>query len=227
MLTEDYTGVNLSNWQPGQPKITFTADPGVVTFRLNGIVPEERTTTELPNGEILHHPGSVMMVNLSLQSGGPLEMRSIEVIDNSILDYRDLLSSRQQLLDDTDTISDYADLVEGVIDQAEAEAEIGYTVRAIDLLELIPGSGWPKGESDSGGTDAIIYAVLGVLAALAVAAVLMVLRSRSTVGFLKQRADDQANKLDIVEARAQKLGERSLTSEIAQIRDTLRSMGRR
>jgi hypothetical protein len=228
LLNENYSGIDLGSWTPGQPNISFNATPGTAAFVLTGTVPEEYTTTELENAEALHRSGSIMMLNLSLQSGGDLEGKSIEVIDSSILTYRDALSSRQGLLNKTETVPEYAGLVGKMISQAENQAESGYTERATALLQAIPVIDWPEMvEEGSGSSNVVLYVILAILAVIAVAVIVLMLRSRSTASFLKQRVDDQANKLDIVEARVQKLGEKSLTGEISQIRDTLRAMARR
>ena len=228
LKTESYAGVDLDSWQPAQSSISFEAIPGTATFVLTGSAPEECTATELENGEALHRPGSIMMLNLSLDSAPDLVEEGIEVIDSSILTYRDALDSQHALLSKTSTISEYSSFVGAIIRQAEVQAEAGYTERATALLQVIPIVGWPElVEEDSGGSNVALYIVLAVLAVIAVVAIVLMVRGRSTVSFLMQRVDDQANKLDIVESRLQKLGEKSLTGEISQIRDTLRSMGRR
>ncbi|MFO8010162.1 MAG: hypothetical protein R6U89_05040 [Dehalococcoidia bacterium] len=227
LVNEEYAGVDLDNWQPSQSEIHFDAVAGEATFILNGAVPEGYTSTELENGQVLHMPDSIIVLDLALQEGGALDMREVEVIDESIQAYRKALSARQNLLDTTETLPEYASLIDSIISQAKEEADRGYTELATSLLESIPSMGWPEPADDSESSTAYLYIIMGVIAVIAVAAIIFIIRSRSTLSFLKQRADDQANKLDIVESRVQRLGEKSLSGEIAQVRDTLRSMGRR
>jgi len=217
LLTSDYEGVP-SSWQPGQKNISFDAAPGTPTFVLTGYVPENMTTTVLQtpfSGTMtLHRPGTLSILSLSLDSGDTLEGLSVFAIDDSLLRYNDALDKKHKALSEN---SDLKKVVEEL-------AEGGYTDQAMAILDTLPSEGW---DSDSGASTAILYMVLAVMAVIAVIAIIFLLRGRGTTAFLKQRSSDQADKLDIVEARAQKLGERSLTSEIAQIRDTLREMGRR
>ncbi len=181
------------------------------------------TTTIMQNpfsGTVtLHQPGTLSIVSLSLSSGEllgmiPSEEEPLVVIDDSLLRYNDALKKKDKALSENS----------GLAKEIEAMAKAGDTERATALLETLPGSGW---ESDSGSLSTIMYIVAAVLAIIAILAIILLLRGRGTVAFLKQRASDQANKLDIVESRIHKLGEKSLTSDIAQIRDTLKEMGRR
>ncbi len=226
-LLNDYTGVQ-SNWQPGQKDLTFNAVPGTASFVLSGFVPETYTMTPIASGSVamtLHRPGAITMLALSLQSGEVLEERSIEVIDESIVTYRALLNDRQKKVNDTSTVSQYKDLAQSIIGEAQIEANAGFTDTAIALLQTIPSSGWP-GSGDSGSTSMILILVIVVVAVIAVVASILFLRTNSTVGFLKQRADDQSRRLEIVESRIQKVGEKSIAGEVAQVKDALRSMGR-
>ncbi len=227
LVNEEYPGVDLDNWQPSQPEIHFDAVAGEVTFILNGAVAEGYTSTELENGQVLHMPGSITVLDLALEQGGALDVREVEVIDDSIQAYRKAVSARQNLLDTTETLPEYASLVSSIISQAREEADKGNTELATSLLESIPAMGWPEPAEDSESSATYLYIIMGIIAVIAVVAIIFIIRSRSTLSFLKQRADDQANKLDIVESRVQRLGEKSLSGEIAQVRDTLRSMGRR
>ncbi len=215
--TGDYSGVNLSKWQPGQKSISFDAVAGTPTFKLTGYVPENMTTALLydpVSGTItLHRPGTLSLLSLSLESGELMQSIDAEAVDDSLLRYNDKKEEKSKALSDN---SNLAKVIEDM-------AKKGYTEQATDLLDTLPSSGWGSGSSSS----TILYIVAAVLAVIAILAIVLLLRGRGTVAFLKQRAIDQADKLDIVESRIHKLGEKSLTSDIAQIRDTLKEMGRR
>ena len=217
LKTRDYEGVNLQSWKPGQNTISFNAAAGTPTFVLTGYVPADATTNILQHptsGTItLHWPGTLCMLSFSLESGDVLEKLNADVIDDSILRYNDKIKNWSQALNENPDLKK----------EIEKLADAGYTDQAIAILDTIPRSGW--GTSDDSST--ILYIVLAVIAVIAVAAIVVTLRSRSTIGFVKQRVVDQADKLDLVESRLHKLGEKSLINDVTQIRDSLREMGRR
>ncbi|MFO8101179.1 MAG: hypothetical protein R6U37_03285 [Dehalococcoidia bacterium] len=216
--TRDYEGVDTGSWQPGQHSISFNAVAGTPTFKLTGYVPGDMVATQLLNpvsGTItLHRPGTLALLSLSLESGEVLQSIDAEAVDDAIIRYNDKKDDRSEALGEN---SDLAEEIEEL-------AEMGYMEQATALLDTLPDAGW---ESDSGASSTILYIVAAVLAVIAVLAIVFLLRIRGTMEFMKQRASDQADKLDIVESRIHKLGEKSLTGDVAQIRDILKEMGRR
>ena len=148
-----------------------------------------------------------------MDSGDVLAMMPVEAIDDSILRYNAEKNDKSKALKDNSSLAKVI----------EAMAAAGNTEEATALMDTLPSEGWP----DSDANNILYYAIMAVLAVIAIMAVLLVLRSRGTVSFLTQRSVDLANNLDILESRVRKLGKRSLSDEIGQIRDNLREMGRR
>jgi len=216
LLTPDYE-IADTDWLPGKKDLSFTANPGTPTFKLTGYIPENYTTIEFQDpmsGTItLHQPGTLAMLSLALGSGEVLESMIGTAIDDSIARTNILLDDKNKALADN---SQLAEVIDNLI-------AVGHTDQAITILDTLPSEGW----GSSGSSGSIGYIVAAVLAVIAVLFLVLMVRVRSTLGFLKQRVSDHADQLDIVESRVNKLGERSLTSEIAQIRDNLKEMGRR
>ena len=222
-LEGDYPGIDLSSWQPGQQSISFEMAEGTAHFVLTGYISKEYTTTTLENGEILHHGESLVVLALSLESGGSLEERSFEVIDDVLETYRDTLDVKVELTKEMEADAAYVDLVEAVLETAQTEADEGYTERALALLGIIPETGWATPQ----GSNMVLIVVIAVLAVIALLVLILLFRSKSEAGLLKRRADEEAKKLDIVSARVMKIGEKSLAGEISQVKDALESMSGR
>ena len=216
LLTPQYKGVT-NDWTPGKKEMAFKAVAGTPTFKLTGYIPDNFTTIQFQDplsGTItLHRAGTLNMLSLALGSGEVLESMVGTAIDDSIARCNILLDDKKKALDEN---GDLADIINNLI-------EVGHTDQAITILRTLPSEGW--GSSGSSGT--IGYIVAAVFALIAVMVIILLIRVRGTLAFVKQRAYDHADQLDIIESRVNKLGERSLTSEIAQIRDNLKEMGRR
>lgn len=141
-LTNEYTGIDTAAWQPGQPTIEFNAIRGTAQLTAKGRVPSDYTQVTLADGEIeetLHLPKSISLIELSLGTE-VLDDRPVEVIDQSIVIYRQTLTEKQSLLQNATPDLTYANLAAGVIILAENLSSEGFVENAIDLLNTLPGS---------------------------------------------------------------------------------------
>ncbi len=228
---ENYAGIDLNTWQPGQANITFDPVQGKVSFVLEGHIPDNYTTeilvTQAGSQETLHFAQQIVLLELSVGDGDPLDIRSAEVIDASIQKYQDTLVAKQGLRETVETEPAYAALVTSIIDQAKQEKNAGRIDRAQSLLETIPNTGWvPLQEEDSESSDVLFFIIIAVLGVIAVVAIVLLLRGKSETQFLKRRADDEARKLDLISARINRIGETSIADEIHRVKDSLDAIRR-
>ncbi|MFP4642080.1 MAG: hypothetical protein ACOC7P_00345 [Chloroflexota bacterium] len=223
LTNEDYEGVDVNTWQPGRQEISFQPVEGIARFSLTGRIPEEYTRTPLETGEILHNAKSIQLLELSLGTSGFMEERKSSVIDDSIAEYRKQLEIKESLLEEVDGDPGYESLVKGIIGQAKAEANDGYTRRAVELLQTIPESGWTQPR----GSNMLFIVIAAVLAVIALIAIVLVFRSRSEAQFLKKQSDAQAKKLELVSTKVSKLGDKGISEEVNRVKDELRSMSGR
>jgi hypothetical protein len=220
-LKGTYPGIDSASWQPGQSALSFDAVEGKVQLELQGSVPSDYVSERLPDGQELHLSKNIAVVELSLASGTVIEDRQLEVIDRSIEEYRNALSNKKELLAETVADPAYIDLVRALIASAEAEANVGYTDLALDTLKAIPASGWVA----PSGSASYQWIIVGVLAAVMLASVLLFARARSETSFLKRQTDDQAKHLQILAMRASRIGDSALTQGIEQVRRELEQTG--
>lgn len=140
-LENDYPGVDTESWQPGQAVIDFNASKGIAQFTVKGSIPFDYTQETLSNGEsdevLLHFARSISLVKLSLDSE-VLEERSVEVVDQAILVYRQTITEKESLLQTASTDPTYRKLSAAVIAVADDLSSNGYVQNAIDLLDILP-----------------------------------------------------------------------------------------
>jgi len=232
-LENDYSGVDTDTWQPGQPEVEFNVVKGTAKFTLKGAVPEDYTSTEISkNGEFLHMPGNISLVQLSLGPEGTLlQQRSAEVSDQAIEAYRTALIQKRSLVRDATTDPNTADpkyvkLAEDVIERAEILSGKGYVEDAKDLLDTLPSSvsGFPIPVSQ----ESFLPYIIGIVA-LAVILIVLIglsLRARSNSSFIRQQVDEEAGRLDVLSVRISKI-DKQLGAEIEQVKEQLeRIIGR-
>lgn len=216
-LKASYAGIDSASWQPGQPTISFDAVPGKAQLALEGTVPENWVSETIDDGQVLHLAKNISLVDLSLESGTAVASRQLEVIDRSIEEYRNVLSSKNQLLANMDADPAFASLAKSMVASAEAEAKIGYTDLAMETLKSIPSSGWTQRH----GSTTYLWIIIGILAVIAGASVFLLMRARSETGFLKRQTDSQAKRLQVLAMKASRIGDKTLTEGIQQVRKEL------
>ncbi len=224
-LSGNYSGINVSTWQPGQPTISFNATvEGNVQLTLQGSVPANFVEVAGPGGVKYHISKQMSLLKVSLSGGKVLEEKTQEVIDSTIETYRTLLSEKQKLLSENSTADKrYVSLVKAMVDVSQQEAKNGDVASATDLLDAIPESGWIAPQ----GSSVYLWFIVGGLAIVAALLLLVFLRSRSEVEFTKRRADEEAKRLEVLASRARSIGDTRLSDEITKVKDNLEGMSGR
>lgn len=213
-----YPGIDSTTWQPGQSTLTFIPAEGSAQLVLEGTVPEDFVLETLPDGTSLHLAKNITLLELSLESSGTvIANRQLEVIDSSIEEFRNVLSEKQGLLTTMTADPAYVDLARALVTSAETQAKLGQIDLATETLNALPESGWIKPQ----GSTFYQWIIAGVLGIIAAAAVFLLLKTRSEMGFLKSQADSQARNLQVLARKASRTGDSSLTAGIEQVRKEL------
>ncbi|MBI2957801.1 MAG: hypothetical protein HYY32_03055 [Chloroflexi bacterium] len=223
-LTGNYAGIDTRTWQPGKDQITFQAVEGEARLELIGQVPLDWVAVPLANDDIAHIARDINLVRLSLASGPALEDRALQVIDNLIGDYRQALASARAAAEDANADPRYVDFVKAVTEQAQAIGEAGYAQRAIDLLAAIPPAGeWVPPQ----GSTRYLWIITAVLAALAVLFVFISIRARGESSLVRSEVDEQAKRLEILSAKATRIGDTALANDINKVKSGLEKLAGR
>jgi len=226
-LDNEYAGVNTETWQPGMSSIQFAIVKGTAEFTLRGKVPDGYTSHRISEtGAVLHLPRDMALLKLSLgPTGTLLEERSMNVIDQAINTYDKTLILRETALEQATTGPapadvTYAGLAQDVVNQAKALSIKGYVQEATNLLATLPDSaaGYPTPVQEGSYTP--YYIIIGALAAVLLAALVLLLRSRSGTSLLRQQVDEEAGKLDVLSVRLSKI-DRQLAQDVGQVKEEL------
>jgi len=151
-----------------------------------------------------------------------LDQRILNVTDQTMIQYQNVLSSKQNLLSSSQTIPQYVTLGQGIIEQAEELARVGYVEDATKILSVIPSSGLP---SPPGVESTFLYIAIGIGVVAALLAV-MFLRANSNKSLIARQADDKAKKLDVLLVKANRI-DKSLATEIETVKKELEELARR
>jgi hypothetical protein len=218
-LKGTYPGIDSESWQPGQPNITFQALEGTADLELVGTVPADYLSKDLADGQTLNMSKQIPIIELALESGTVVFARQIEVVNNSIEEYRDALNAKTLLLERTESDPAYSNLIQALIDRAEAEAKLGYTDLAMNTLNAIPDSGWVKPQGQS--STLYLWIIAGILAIIAVISSFLLMQTRGKLSYFRRQSDNQAKNLKILAKKASRIGDPSLTAGIEQLQKEL------
>lgn len=218
-LKGTYAGIDSKSWQPGQPSFTFQAIEGTAQLELVGTVPADYLSKDLADGQALNVSKTMPILELALESGTVVFDRQIEVVNNSIEEYRDALSAKQQLLQSTEADPAYKNLVQALVSRAEAEANVGYTDMAMETLNTIPNTGWVKSQGQASAFYPWI--IVGILAIIAAIALFLFIQTRGKLSHFRKQSDNQAKSLKILAKKASRIGDPSLTAGIEQMQKEL------
>jgi len=225
-LDNNYGGVNTDTWQPGLPSIDFSAVKGKAKFALRGTVPSDFTKENIEqNNEILHSVGDISLVKLSLGSDLITEI-SAEVTDQAIRDYQRILTDKRNLLQTAEIDTEYGQLAQKVVSQAEILSDNGYVQKAMNLLNTLPAteSGFPTPLSEESSLPFIV--IIAVLALILIVFFVLFVRARSNRSFVLQQVDDEAGRLDVLLVRVSKI-DKQLAGDIGQVKEQLERLGGR
>lgn len=222
-LENNYQGVDTNTWQPGGSRVTFRAIQGTPKFTLAGKINSNITIDTMKNGKIIHFPVKVLALSIALQSTqNVLDQKILNVTDQTLIQYQNTLNSKQNLLSSSQTIPQYVTLAQGIIEQAQVLAKVGYVEDATKILSIIPASGLP---SPPGVESTFLYVAIGVGAVTVLLAV-MLLRANSSKSVIARQADDKAKKLDILLVKANRI-DKSLATEIETVKKELEEIAGR
>jgi hypothetical protein len=216
--TQDYQFVN---YNPAKNYVEFQQVKGTFTITCFGKIPAG-VTQEQVGGIVLHKPQYLSLVMLTSPGGELLDQLKTEVVDAEIAEYQNLLEKREDKLEtlrDTGVSQGYIEIYEGVLAQAESQAEKGLVDEAIASLDLLAVSQEPVSSS----VEVLFLPVIAVLAVAAVAVAFLYFRVRSNRNYVLSVIEDQIKDLEGVTLRASKL-DRTISSRLESIKERLKQL---
>ena len=226
VIEDRYWQLHTSNYafedyNPNQKYLEFTQVKGSFTVSCYGKIPLGLTETNI-DGYILHKAEDVNLINLNSPSGELLDRIKYEVLDAEIDQFRNLLEKRTDKLEtlkDSGVAPGYLEIYEGLLDQAEVQAELGFVDEAINLLDVL----LVDQEPVSSTTETLFLPILIGLAIGLVAIVFLYIKSRSNRGYVLTVIEDQIKNLEGLTLRVSKL-DRALGSRLDSIKERLKTL---
>jgi hypothetical protein len=218
LQSQDYDFVN---YNPAQSYVEFQQVKGTFTITCYGRVPTGITQEKV--GEfVLHKPEDFVLIELTSPSGELLDEIKSDVLDAELADYRNLLDRRQDKLEtlkSSGVSPGYIEIYEGVIEQAEVQAELGFVDEAVAILELLAVSQEPV----SSTAEVIFLPVMAGLAIVVAATGFLYLRARGKRNYILSVIEDQIKDLEGLTLRASKL-DRTISARLESMKERLKKL---
>ena len=218
LQTQDYQFVD---YNPAEQYVEFKQVRGTFTILCYGRIPLGITQEKIGTF-VLHKPEEFVLIKLTSPSGELLDRIKSDVLDAELDEYQNLLDKRQdklQTLKDTGVAPGYIEIYEGVLEQAESQAELGFVDEAISILDLLAVSQEPVSSS----VEIFFLPVVAGLAVAVVAVGLLYMRARSKRNYVLSVIEDQIRDLEGVTLRASKL-DRTISARLESIKERLKKL---
>jgi len=218
LQSQDYQFVD---YNPAQQYVEFQQVRGTFTILCYGRIPMGITQEKI-GGFVLHKPEDYVLIKLTSPSGELLDRIKSDVLDAELDEYRNLLEKREDKLEtlkDTGVAPGYIEIYEGVLEQAEAQAELGFVDEAIAILDLLAVSQEPVSSS----VEILFLPVMGGLAIAVVAVGFLYLRARGKRNYVLSVIEDQIKDLEGVTLRASKL-DKNISLRLDSIKERLKKL---
>lgn len=215
---QDYRFVD---YNPALQYVEFQQVKGNFTILCYGRI-STGITQEKIDGFVLHKPEDYFLIKLTSPSGELLDQIKSDVLDAELAEYRNLLDKREDKLEtlkNTGVAPGYLEIYEGVLEQAETQAELGFVDEAIAILDLLAVSQEPVSSS----VEILFLPVMGGLAIAVVAMGFLYLRARSKRSYVLSVIEDQIKDLEGLTLRASKL-DRTISSRLESIKERLKKL---
>jgi uncharacterized membrane protein YciS (DUF1049 family) len=218
LASQDYEFVD---YNPAQQYVEFQPVKGTFSITCYGRVPTG-ITQERIDGFVLHKPEEFFLIRLTSPSGELLDQIKSDALDAELADYRNLLENRENKLEtlkNSGVAPGYIEIYEGVIEQAEAQAELGFVDEAVAILELLAVSQEPV----SSTIEILFLPLMGGLAIVVVVTGFLYLRARGKRNYMLSVIEDQIKDLEGLTLRASKL-DRTISSRLDSMKERLKKL---
>ncbi len=218
LYSQDYQFVD---YNPALSYVEFQQVKGTFSISCYGRVPTG-ITQEKVGGFVLHKSEDFVLIELTSPGGELLDEIKSDVLDAELADYRNLLERRQDKLEtlkSSGVAPGYIEIYEGVIEQAEAQAELGFVDEAVAILDLLAVSQEPV----SSTVEVLFLPVMGGLAIAVVVTGFLYLRNRGKRNYILSVIEDQIKDLEGLTVRASKL-DRTISARLESMKERLKKL---
>jgi hypothetical protein len=209
------------DYNPAQSYVEFQQVKGTFSISCYGRVPSG-ITQEKVGSFVLHKSEDFVLIELTSPGGELLDEIKSDVLDAELADYRNLLERREDKLEtlkNSGVAPGYIEIYEGVIEQAEAQAELGFVDEAIAILDLLAVSQEPVSSS----VEVLFLPVMAGLAITVVAIGFLYIRARGKRSYILSVIEDQIKDLEGLALRASRL-DKTISSRLDSMKERLKKL---
>jgi hypothetical protein len=210
LTTVNYTS-NFVDYNPTSRTVEFTAVKGTFDMVCYGKIRDYPASTVFPV--------PLNAVTLTSAGGDVIDQITLNVVNAAVDEFQKLLEQKEaklQSLKNSGVAAGYVELYGNIVEEAQAIAEQGDVEGAMAVLNALSVSSEPA----SSFMEGLYIPIIGVLAALAVAFLLVFMRSRGKVNYFLSVIEDQIKDLEGLTLRASKI-DRTISSSLESIKDRL------
>jgi len=204
---------SLGSWNPNSAAFDFNWVAGTFEMVCYG---------RIPTTAVKDVPVAFTLVQLATSSGDVLDQIKPYVFTAEMGNYQSLLEAKEeklQSLKDSGVVAGYVELFENVIEQAKAEAALGYVDNAIALLNALDVSSEPA----SALMEALFLPAVVILIAVSAVLGFMFIRGRGKLQYILLVLEEQIRDLEGLTLRASKV-DRTISSSLESVKDRLKSV---
>ena len=210
----------FENYNPNRQYLEFKQVKGTFTISCFGKIARGLTQTII-GGHTLHYPKDLVTVELT-GPGEVLDHIETEVIDAEIYEYRNLNQTRTEKLETLETSGvapGFVEIFEGVLGEANLQAELGFVEEALSLLDVLD----VEQEPVSSTAETLFLPVMGGLGVAVVAIGFLYIRARSRRSYILSVIEDQIKDLEGLTIRVSKI-DRTLSSRLDSMKERLKKL---
>jgi hypothetical protein len=211
LITETYD--MGSTYNPASQTTTFKWTVGTFDMVLYGKVPLSASN--------IAHPVNVVILS-SGAGGAALDSIIVQATSADLANFNVLYSQQEEKLNSlisSGVSQGYIEIYTNVLNASRAVANSGDVSNAITLLNGLNVANPPA----SSVMESLFLPLVGVLAALAVVFVVLFLRVRGKISYLKLVVEDQIKDLEGLTLRASKI-DRTMSSSLESVKDRLKRL---
>jgi hypothetical protein len=216
--TSGYGGYNSSSFTGGQRVVTFSQVQGKLVLATIFTVPDDFTALKV-GGLTLHNLlQNYGLVTITVTGGSTVGTVSLTMSDQAIQTYLTEYSQKSTLISSGKIDPAYTTVVNSTLTQAQSLYSAGLVEQATNVLNTIDPSSFPSPPN----SNLVTYLLLGVVvvAVLAVAFLLLLLRSRGRSGVNNSIASEVQKELASLEVTAAQY-DKALADRLKRLRDKL------
>ena len=222
LLTPSYKGYDPSSWTPGSKAISFGQEEGKLIISAFFKIPLTLTVKQVENINYRLLKSNFMAISINVTGGSQVGSFKMTVSDAAIENYLTTSAKKSTLVTSGELDKAYEPFLQSIMSQAASLYNLGLVEKATEVLNIVNPTIFPVPPSNTMNT--LLIAGLGVVALVAIASILLLMRARGKLTLTQSQIEDTKRELAGFEVSVARLDER-LANQVKSIRMKLEEEG--